>query len=113
MKAAEYYYQGKKVNLFRKAQLSSLLSGICDEAFPNTPIINNESINKNILSSIAINSRSRIINGLLENPLKPNLGLTGTGQDVSIMRSALVKTGIIGNIDDQPVIDLNPKMQNT
>lgn len=109
MKAAEYYYQGKKVNLFRKAQLSSLLSGICDEAFPNTPIINNESINKNILSSIAISSRSRIINGLLENPLKPNLGLTGTGQDVSIMRSALVKTGIIGNIDDQPVIDLNPQ----
>ena len=109
---AEYFYMGEKKNLYRKAQISALLSDICERIYPYTPIINNESINKNVLPTVAINSRTKLISGLLENELDTNLGLTGTGQDVSIMRSTLIQTGILQNADNVPVINLNPDDAN-
>lgn len=109
---ASYYHKGKKQPIFRKAQLTGLLSRICEKVFYRTPIINNESINKNILPSMAINSRSKILAGLLENELKPNLGLVGTGQEISIMRSTLVKTGVITSLNDNPQINLAPSNEN-
>ncbi|QSZ28061.1 hypothetical protein ACETAC_04180 [Aceticella autotrophica] len=109
---AEYFYMGEKKNLYRKAQISALLSDICERIYPYMPIINNESINKNVLPTVAINSRTKLISGLLENELEKNLGLTGTGQDVSIMRSTLIQTGILQNADNVPVINLNPDDAN-
>ena len=59
-----------------------------------TPIINNESLNKDKLPSVAINSRAKILSALLENEeVFENLGLRGSGQDVSFMRSTLVQQG--------------------
>lgn len=106
---AAYYYKGKKQQIFRKAQLTGLLSRICEEVFYRTPIINNESVNKNFLPAVAINSRNKILAGLLENELKPNLGLSGTGQEVSIMRSTLIQTGILLSPADNPQINLVPE----
>ncbi|MDR3586898.1 MAG: hypothetical protein P4L59_16525 [Desulfosporosinus sp.] len=110
--SAEYFYMGEKQNLYRKAQISALLSQICETTYPHTPVINNESINKNILPTVAINSRTKLILGLLKNELDTNLGLTGTGQDVSIMRSTLIQTGVLQNADSAPVINLNPNDLN-
>lgn len=112
MNKAEYYYKNKKVSLHRKAQLSYLLSQICEISYPYTPIINNESINKNVLPTVALNSRAKVINGLLNTPLKPNLGLVGTGQDVSIMRSVLIRTGILVDIDKMPRVEFNVESEN-
>ena len=109
---AEYYWNGKKQPFKRKAQISAKLSEICAETYPNTPIINNESINKNTLPTVAINSRSKLISGLLENELNVNLGLTGTGQDVSFMRSTLIQTGILSNEKVKPVLTLTPEDEN-
>jgi hypothetical protein len=109
---ASYYYKGKKQPIFRKSQLTGLLSHICEKVFYLTPIINNESVNKNTLPSMAINSRSKILAGLLENELKPNLGLTGTGQEISIMRSTLIRTGVITSLSDNPQINLSPDNEN-
>jgi len=107
-----YYFLTQKQPIYRKAQMSALLSNICEQTYPHYPTINNESINKNILPTVAINSRNKLLNGLLSNVLDSNLGLTGTGQDVSIMRSTLLQTGIIENIATQPTINLNPKDEN-
>ena len=74
--------------------MTEVMSQICDRVFGHTPIINNESVNKNEITSIAANSRNKIISALLRNELEPNLGLSGTGQEVSIMRSTLLRTGI-------------------
>jgi hypothetical protein len=111
---AKYFYKGKQQAIFRKAKLSGLLSHICTEVFCNTPIINNESINKNKLTTQTLNSCTKILAGLLDNELKPNLGLVGTGQEVSIMRSVLVQTEIL-DLSDAPQINLEPsneKMAN-
>lgn len=109
---AEYYHNGEKLFFKRKAQLSAKLSEICSLAYPHTPIINNESINKDVLPTVAINSRSKLVAGLLGNELDINLGLTGTGQDVSIMRSTLIKTGILQNETTNPTLNLTPIDKN-
>lgn len=110
-----FYYYNTTENVFRrKAQLSNLLSEICYDVFYRTPVINNESVNKNELPTQAINSRSKILGGLLSNDLSPNIGLTGTGQDVSIMRSTLIQKGVLTNVDTDPQINLEPEdMQMT
>ncbi len=103
---AYYYYNGEQKIFKRKAQLTNLLSEICGVIFYRTPIINNESVNKNEMTTVAINSRTKILAGLLANELAPYIGLTGTGQDVSIMRSTLIQTGILVNVDTNPEIQL-------
>jgi len=105
-----YYFHNANQNVFRrKAQLSGLLSEICQGVFHRTPIINNESINKNVLPTVAVNSRTKIVAALLESELAPNLGLTGTGQDVSIVRSTLINTGVLESVDSYPRIQLQPQ----
>lgn len=92
---ARYIHYGEERYISRKAALTGLLSDICDDLFSQTPIINNEAINKDDITSIAYNSRSKIISGLLRNELEKGLGLTGSGQEVSIMRSTLIRTGVL------------------
>ena len=110
--AVDYYYGGVRRKLYRKAQLSSLLSQICEDVFPHTPVINNEAINKNHLPTVAINSRNKILTGLLANHLEPNLGMTGTGQEVSMMRSTLIQTGVLTNQDTHMLLELRPADEN-
>ncbi|KJS16646.1 MAG: hypothetical protein VR69_08255 [Peptococcaceae bacterium BRH_c4b] len=108
----EYYYMGEKQAISRKAQISALLSHICEANYPHAPIINNESINKNILPTTAINSRTKFVASLLEDDFKANLGLNGTGQDVSFMRSTLIQTGVLCDADTAPFINLEPEDAN-
>lgn len=105
---ATYYYFGVEHPLKRRAQFSDLLSHICEDIFNRMPIINNEQVNKNELPTNTINSRTKILGGLLANELAPNIGLSGTGQDVSIMRSTLLQTGVLTNIETNPTIHLEP-----
>ena len=105
---AAYIYNGNEVPIERKASLSYLMSDICDTYFPNTPTINNEAINKNNPSGMAVNSRSRIVAAILRNELEKNLGLTGSGQDVSIMRGTLLRPGILCQDEETVKINLEP-----
>jgi len=96
LKKSQYYYDGKAVNIKRKSQLSEHLSEICRTVYSAIPVINNESFNKNKLPSVAINSRAKILTALLESDeISESLGLKGSGQDVSFMRSSLVQIGIL------------------
>ncbi|WP_349764258.1 restriction endonuclease subunit S [Fusobacterium sp. SYSU M8D902] len=104
----EYYYLGEKRGIYRKAHLSNLLSDICEKIFYKTPLINNETINKNIISTATLNSRNKIVRKLLDNVLEENLSLRGTGQEVTIVRSLLLNKGILKkNIYDNLEINLD------
>ena len=105
---ATYIGGGEEQPIHRKAALSELLSKICDEFYSNTPVINNEALNRNQSTPMARNSRHKVVAGLLRTVLEPNLGLTGTGQEVSIMRSTLIRTGVIVNPGDDIRINLHP-----
>lgn len=45
---------------------------------------------------------------LLRSELEPNLGLAGAGQEVSILRSTLIRTGILDTKNGVPKINLHP-----
>ena len=105
---SEYIFCGNMLNIKRKAELTELMSRICDEVFALTPVINNEAMNRNEITSIANNSRTKIIAALLRNELETNLGFTGSGQEVSIMRSTLIRTGIWEDRNGIPQLNLRP-----
>lgn len=106
-KKAKYFYKGIEKQIFRKSQFSELLTEICNNNFYNTPIINNEVINKNIVSSITNKSRNRVIEKILNGALEYNLGFRGNGQEIFILRTLLVNTGILINEEDNVGINLN------
>lgn len=100
-KQVSFYYLGAQQGIYRKAMLSELMSKICDRIFDRTPIINNEVINKDEITTTAQNSRQKVLSAILRKEVEPELGLSGFGQEVSIMRSTLVKTGLLthdGNV---------------
>ena len=105
---SRYIHNGAECSIGRKAALTGLLSDICENVFSLTPTINNEAINKDDITSIAYNSRSKIISGLLRGELEKGLGLTGSGQEVSIMRSTLIRTGIVCEENGVTKINLCP-----
>lgn len=107
-----YIHDGQVLDVRRKSALTELMSAICDNVYSLTPVVNNESVNKNDITSIAANSRNKIISGLLRGELEPNLGLTGTGQEVSIMRSTLLRTGVWNETGAVPEINLRPEDAN-
>lgn len=103
-----YIHDGKVLAVHRKSGLTEVMSKICDSIYSMTPVINNESVNKNDITSIAQNSRSKIIGALLRSELEPSLGLTGAGQEVSIMRSTLIRTGVWSEENGIPSVNLHP-----
>ncbi len=109
---SNYYYAGEKLSIRRKSALTEQMSTICDTVFSCTPAINNEAINKDDITMIAATSRNKLISALLRSELEPNLGLTGSGQEVSIMRSTLIRPGIWRENDGTPELDLSPEDEN-
>ena len=108
-RASTYIYKGEEKQIVRKAAFTDLLSTICEKIYFNTPVIVNEAVNKNHPTTNSVNSRSKIISGLLRSELEPNLGLSGAGQEVSILRSTLVRTGVLENPSNAPKINLHPQ----
>lgn len=88
------------------------MSQICDDVYSLTPVINNEALNRNEITRIASNSRGKIISGLLRAELEESLGLSGTTQEVSIMRSTLIRTGILCNDNGKTIIRLRTGNEN-
>lgn len=109
---SKYYVAGENKQIRRRSALSKTLSEICAEVYSLCPVINNEAINKNILTGQAITSRGKVVKGLLANDLQIDLGLTGTGQEVSFMRSTLCYTGILTSSENGPFINLEPQDEN-
>lgn len=106
---ADYIFNGRVHSIKRKAALTDLMSDICDVVYSHTPVINNEALNRDDITNIANNSRNKIIAALLRNQLEEGLGLSGTGQEVSIMRSTLLRTGVLCEEKGMPYIDLRPE----
>ena len=109
-----YINCGQTRDIYRKSELTELLSDICDTVFSCTPTINNEFVNKNDITSIAANSRNKIVGALLRREIEYNLGFAGNGQEVSIMRSTLIRTGVLANneTEDNIQINLTPNDEN-
>lgn len=108
-RAAEYIHDGIIRPVRRKAELSALLSMVTEQVYPNTPVICCEALNRTEPTRVAAASRSKVTTALLRPQLEPNLGLTGSGQEVSILRSTLIRTGVFVESEAGPTLRLQPE----
>lgn len=113
LQSAIFYNNGQEIKkVKRKSSVSQLLSEICERVFVYTPRINNELINKNNITSPLFNARNKVLNALLQNELKPNLGLIGSGPEINVMRATLFSTGIMAEGSTELKLEeLSPNIQ--
>jgi len=85
------YWNGRKLNISSGKELVSKLSDICDELYRKAPSINNELINRQNISAAAAGARMRLIEGVLERPNQPFLGMDAskTPPEMSMYLSVL------------------------
>lgn len=113
LQSAIFYNNGQELKkIKRKSSVSQMLSDVCEKVFVYTPRINNELINKNSITAPIFNARNKVLNALLQNELKPNLGLTGSGPEINVMRATLFSTGIMTeNSTNLKLEELSPNVQ--
>lgn len=113
---ALYVSLGAEHKLYRKSEFTNLVSDICSEIFYRTPVVNNEMLNKNCLTGAATKSRAKLLDAMLNSPFA-DLGLSGSGQEVSFMRSALLLPGILKKTEkdsaEKKIFNLEPNSGNT
>jgi hypothetical protein len=71
----DWFLVGQKIVLPPRGGAAALLSEICDSLYPQSPLITNELLNRNSLSSAAAAARMRLIEGLFTSGDKPLFGM--------------------------------------
>ena len=78
----------------RRTAGTAPLSEAADAAFPNTPPIRNEMLNRTTVTSQAARARRILMTAMIEHPTEERLGLTGAGPDMAMYDAALGSVGI-------------------
>lgn len=71
----QWFRAGREVSAPDRGGLSALLSDVCDDLYPSAPLITNELLNRNTLSSAAAAARMRLIEGLFNAGDRPYIGI--------------------------------------
>jgi hypothetical protein len=89
-----WYRNGTHQRVTTVSSFLSLLSDICDEVYTESPRVRNELINRRSLSSAAAAARMRLLERMIESPLKPYLGMNPAKKppEMSMYLSVLQET---------------------
>ena len=90
----KWFHKGQHIAIKSQRARNEHLSKICDEVYHKTPLIRNELINRRRISGAVTTARKKLIQAMLENGDKKNLGITGYPAEMSIYRSLIQETGI-------------------
>lgn len=90
-----YYFADKKVLELKEYDLNKLVSKVCESYYSSTPVINNELINKQVISSSPIKrARKNIIDYILSGSDDESF-YSKTNPESTIFRALFVNTDII------------------
>lgn len=89
-----WFYNNKKINVLNKFQFQKKLSFILENIYPDMPVIKNELINRDELSSQGTASRNSLTKLMLNKNSEKDFGLERYPAEKSIYYSVLKKTGI-------------------
>ena len=95
-----WFRKGQEIGIDSQRARNEYLSKICDEVYHKTPFIRNELINRRKISGAVTTARKKLIQAMLENGDRENLGITGYPAEMSIYRSLLSDTGIHCEVSD-------------
>jgi hypothetical protein len=93
-KDVKWYVNNDEIEIKNSKGLSTLLSDLCDDYFRNAPIIRNEIINADKLSSAAARAQRELVEAMTIREREEKLGFEGCGPEVALYRSMLLDTGL-------------------
>ncbi len=89
-----WFSRGREVSALAGRGLSTLLSAVCDELYPQGPLIRNELINRRGLSSQGAAARRNLIEAMLHHADRPRLDIEGFPPERSMYESVLRAGGL-------------------
>ncbi len=92
--ACTWVWQGRVYPCPTRGALARLVSELCDEVYSQAPIVRNELINRQSLSSAAAGARRTLIERMLNNSGEETLGIQGFPPEMSIYLSVLEASGL-------------------
>ena len=90
----EWLHEGDMVRIESRAGLNRFLSDVCDRTFDKAPILRNELVNRDKLSSAVAAARMRLLGLMLDEEEKEFLGLTGAPPERTIYLSMFHASGM-------------------
>ncbi len=96
-----WVFNGRKLDIQRRADFNALLSRICEQVYPNTPVFQNELVNRHKLSSSITIARKNFFEALLKDWEQEDLGFPKDRfpAEKTIYFSLLRKTGMHRKVD--------------
>lgn len=95
-----WFYKGNELPVKNAYDLWNELSQIMQRIFCYTPKINNEMIVRHKPTPTLVNSRKKLLIGILERSGQEMLGIEGNYPDASMFRTILLHTGLYTNKDE-------------
>lgn len=90
-----YWFElGKRRKAREPAKFSRLLSDLCDERYPLTPVIRNEMVNRRELTTQGAKARRMVLERMFTHEQEPDLGIEGFGPERAMYESVLHHTGL-------------------
>ena len=90
----QWLHDGEVVRIESRAALNRFLSDVCDRVFDKAPILRNELINRDKLSSPVAAARMRLLGLMLDQEEEEFLGLTGAPPERTIYLSMFHASGM-------------------
>ncbi len=94
--ACEWVQGGTLHELHSARSFSQWISKLCDQVYNQAPVLRNELLNRDHLSSSAAKARRNLLEAMLSREGEPTLGFTGNPPEVSMYRSLLQDGGFHG-----------------
>ena len=84
---------GRPINVPDDA-LSAVVSAVCDNVYHQTPVLRNEILNRDKLTSAAATARTRLLDAMLSHATEARLAIQGTPPELAMYLSLLESSGI-------------------
>ena len=84
---------------------SAPLSEAADLAYPSTPVVRNEMLNRAELTSQGAKARRMLLQAMIERWTEPDLGFEGYGPEVAMYRAFVEGTGLHGAVAEDGTLD--------
>lgn len=91
-----WFHSGRRERVSSPASFSRLLSDICDERYPLTPIVRNEMVNRRELTSQGAKARRLLLEAMISHEREESLGIEGFGPERAMYEAVLNYTGLHG-----------------
>lgn len=104
---ANWYVNGVLINKSIRPNLSSIASKLAMETYPNTLRLQNELVNKELISGNAVKARRELMYQMLRNYGQKKLAYEGFSSDAGIFYSIIEGNNLYRLVDDQYIFDVS------